>query len=179
MKGKFVANSVICNYTNMENVVDRWKINTNLKYYCADDPSNKRFSVNTSLCSYPSQEELADGWELCKTKKYYSEFKDKQTGKKIKVRQIYENYVTLDKLPPKFWRKMCAFTDVYRTCFTDDFYKFYVKETKYDNMIKQLYRELKSRVMDKNIVNELHDSLAEKGYNGWVLIRAKKMLSNV
>ena len=127
--------------------------------------------------SYPTQSELSEGWDIVKPKKIFIKKFNKETKKITKKKLIYYNNITLDKLPPKIWRKIKPYS-IYNNIFKDDFYKFKVKPTKDDNDIITLYRMIHKIILDKEKIKELYESLKNKGFNGWILIKAKKILEN-
>lgn len=125
--------------------------------------------------SYPTQAELSKGWELVKPKKLFIKKFNKETKKTKLERRIFYNEVTLDKLPPKIWKRINPYS-VYNCAFNDDFYKFKVKPTKDDDDIITLYRMIHKKILNKEKIKELYESLKKKGFNGWVLIKAKRCL---
>ena len=125
--------------------------------------------------SYPTQSELSEGWDIVKPKKIFIKKFDKETKKTALQKLIFYNNITLDKLPPKIWKKM-KFYSIYNTIFKDNFYKFKIKQTKYDDNIIKLYHMIHKKILDKEKIKELYESLNKKGFNGWILIKAKKCL---
>lgn len=127
--------------------------------------------------SYPTQSELSEGWDIVKPKKIFIKKFDKETKKTTLKKLFFYNNITLDKLPPKIWRKIKPYS-IYNNIFKDDFYKFKVKPTKDDNDIITLYRMIHKKILDREKIKELYESLNKKGFNGWILIKAKKILEN-
>lgn len=134
-----------------------------------------KFKINGKTITYPSQKELADGWELAKSKKLFIKKVNKETSEVNTFKLCFYNEVTLDKLPPKIWNRVGRFS-MYNSVFCDDFYKFKVKPTDDDNDIIMLHHMIHKKMLNKEKIKELYNSLTNKGFNGWVLIKANMCL---
>ena len=127
---------------------------------------------NQELEALPlNQQEFSEGWE-------------QNLPSITKNNPIHHWSVTLAQLPPSLWSKYrVAYEDKksYTPIIKNDIYYYSVNETKYDNDLKALYRELKKGYnSDDNLIKELLNKLEDenkKSYiHGWLIIRAKNFL---
>lgn len=124
-------------------------------------------SFEDVVCKPLTQEELADGWQLV-------------LPKSSKTQPIHHFSVTLAQLPPYLWR-------YYRKDFQEDgkeffpiikdgIYYYSVNQTKYDDVLRELFGLMNKRQPDRNEVKRLLDQL-ENQVSGWLVIKARNYLS--
>lgn len=148
-----------------------------------------KFIVDGKKCYYPTQKELAEGWRVVLPNnnmviKSTEETKDSE-GNVVKKhtrenKEIY-NEVNLAQLPPhlypKFLRKNSGTDNI---IVFDKIYKFRVNKTPHDDMIQELYKLVLVKyptVSQMKKISELVEVLEANNVSGWLLIRAKEMLS--
>lgn len=113
---------------------------------------------------YISQSDLAEG---------YRQIMPKYINKKL----INHFSITLCFLPEYLWSRLKYEKDNYKVI-KDGITRYTIIETNQDNIMIQLYKEIKKLNPDnlvlKYLVNELDDSL----YNSWLVLRVNKYLNS-
>jgi hypothetical protein len=112
-----------------------------------------------------SQDELARGWSLVLPR----------------VRndtRIHHFKIFLSHLPEHLWNKLHTDNDnLHYNVISDNIYRYSVQKTDNDNYIKELYRHVMKRNFNSIIVKELYDNLKNENVKGWLMIRARYLLS--
>ena len=130
--------------------------------------SDKKINLIECIVKPLTQEELADGWLQV------LDFRRKN--------MIHHFSIYLSQLPMNLWSK------VKRTYTTDknkDYYKkikianyhYTIKYSSNDDLVLKLYKNIMSRTHDFNIIRELYKKLDENRVKGWLMIRAREMIS--
>jgi hypothetical protein len=119
------------------------------------------------VVNHPTQEELADGWRLV-------------VPHRSKNSTIHHFSVYLSQLHPYLWK-------AFRTSWTDNtkhynpiddgIYQYSVKMSKHDEYIQKLFNLVMNKYSDRSQVAKLHDYLEKQRVKGWLMIRAKNIIS--
>jgi len=121
------------------------------------------------VCKPLNQDELAEGWRQHLPK----------SGLEL---PIHHWSVTLAQLPAHLWCKLMKDDESKNKSYLiikDGIYYYSINQTKYDDSLKELFNEISIGYrFDKEKVKNVVDSL-ENQVNGWLIIRAKKMLKCV
>ena len=115
----------------------------------------------------PSQEELADDWHLV-------------IPQRRKNSTVHHLSIYLSQLPPYLWKSLhTSHTDntEHYIPIDDGIYQYSVKMSKYDDEIQQLYKLVMEQYVDKNKMVQLYNHLEKQRVKGWLMIRAKNILS--
>lgn len=146
-----------------------------------------------------TQKELADGWRLVIPQVQYKfrQFKDSQGKVQRKKTYFYDKFkINLAQLPYHLWQKQQGIYEegVYsHSIVRDGRYMYIVQPTQVDDEIRELRKYITCHV-HSNIWNiydpnpyispanlermrELVNTLQDNSINGWVLIRAKRLLA--
>lgn len=147
------------------------------------------YSVDNKKNYYLSQSDMADGWNIALPKrnmvetpesiKAYQKAKKEdpeslESFKREYVNKIIYNEVTLAQFPPHLFSCLDEDEEYY----FDNFFKFKVIKTKYDDTIMDLVKLCQIRypsVEEKSKMVELAEFLESNDITGWVTIRGKKM----
>jgi hypothetical protein len=164
-----------------------------------DDQENERYMEY--MVNPLSQKELAEGWQLVIPQVTYKfrDFSDDQGNVHKKKIYLYDRFkVTLAQLPNHLWVTLKAIYDdeeYSHSVVKDGKYMYIVQPTQVDNEIKELreyitcpvYGEIRN-ITDtfpyvseqiRGRMKELVNILQDNSINGWVFIRAKKILEHM
>jgi hypothetical protein len=126
-----------------------------------------QFYVGSTLCNPISQEDLANGWRMVlpKSSPY--------------VKQHIYN-VELSYLPEHLWHKvnrrnMRASEENYPNIY-DGIYTYWVKQTTYDNLMFELFEEMRQLHPNEDTIRNLVSELEQHRVKGWLMIRARQFL---
>ena len=133
---------------------------------------NHFFVYNNKLCKYDeikyiSQLDLAEG---------YRQKLPKCNSKNIKKKKLINHFsITLCFLPEYLWKELKYDGENYKVI-QDGITLYSIVETNQDDIMKDLYKEIKKRVSDKLVVDHLINELDESQYSSWLVLRSKKYL---
>ena len=156
----------------------RVKIKTVNNQIIDDGQQNQDFSTNRNYkfkiiekeFDKLSQEELADEWIQVLPRKFYA-------------KEIHHFNISLAELPHHLWK----FLDLYNLFKTDNdniitindkIFKYSIQKSEHNVLIYNLYLELKSKYKDNNKILELYNYCKTNNIRGWLMIKAKKLLSS-
>jgi hypothetical protein len=115
-----------------------------------------------------TQEELADGWRLV-------------MPRVRKDSTIHHFSIYLSQLPPYLWaqlRENHSSDEEHYEPINDSIYQYSVKPSKHDSKITELYKQVMKTHPDRERVSGLYKYLEEQRVKGWIMIRAKQILSH-
>jgi hypothetical protein len=119
-------------------------------------------------CKPLTQEDYAEGWRTV-------------LPRPKRGNPIHHWSVTLAQLPAHLWRDSFSKYDSEGKEFTpvirDGIYHYSINKTEYDGQIIALFNEIQNPKINHKVVRQLVDELDTK-VNGWIMIRAKKLLKN-
>jgi hypothetical protein len=115
-----------------------------------------------------TQDEYADGWNLV-------------LPKETKNSTTHHFSIYLSQLPPHLWNAVHLEYDRdgnehYATIF-DNIYNYTVKQSKTDNDVLRLYKQVSQNYPNLNKVEYLYKTLEQQRVKGWVMTRAKSLLN--
>ena len=130
--------------------------------------NEKKITLIEGIVKPLTQEELADGW----LQVLYGQKKN----------MIHHFSIYLSQLPMNLWSKAKR---TYTSDKNKDYYKkikisnyhYTIKYSSNDELIFELYKNVMSRTHDLNKIKELYKKLDENRVKGWLMIRARKMIS--
>ena len=112
-----------------------------------------------------SQDELAHGWSLV-------------LPRVSNKTRIHHFKIFLSHLPEHLWKHLHSDNDtLHYNVISDSIYKYSVQKTANDEYIKELYSYLMKRNFNNNKVKQLYDYLKNENVKGWLMIRARYLLS--
>ena len=115
-----------------------------------------------------TQEEMADGWEIV-------------LPNAMKSSTVHHFSVYLSQLPPYLWRRLKTkhneSSEEYYVTIRDNIYHYSIKSSKYDEQLIMLYNEMMKRNPNFITIAELHLYLERQKVKGWIMIRAKHLLT--
>jgi hypothetical protein len=114
-----------------------------------------------------TQKELSEGWKL--------------RLPKVNKRSVIHHFsVHLSQLPYHLWKRVRTYSDEDgNDCYSDindNIYKYNVRYSKYDTLVRELGAQVMGRVPDMNYVRSLYNRLVEHRVKGWVMLRARRVL---
>ena len=129
---------------------------------------NNKINLIDAVVKPLTQEELADGW----LQVLYNQKKE----------MVHHFSIYLSQLPMNLWSK------VRRTHTTDknkDYYQkiknsnyhYTIKYSSNDELILELYKNVMSKTSDLNKIRRLYKELDENRVKGWLMIRARRMIT--
>jgi len=110
-----------------------------------------------------SQDELAEGWI--------------QKTPTRTIDKIYHHFsIKLTELSPNLWNKLKYNKD--NDCYDvkDGIYEYSIVKSEFDNDIFELYKEIFLLTPNFNKIKEIYELLKHNDYNGWLLLKAKKLI---
>ena len=116
-----------------------------------------------------TQNDLAENWQMVLPKKTK------------KITKHYFN-IYLSQLPSHLWsrvnyNKTITIDDVdYYPIMNDNIYYYNIRQTKNDDKIMKLYKELMNEEPNKDVINELYSILSNEHVKGWLMVRAKSYI---
>lgn len=126
-------------------------------------------------CGPLTQDELADGWKTVMPKTTIV-----KNGEHIYKNPIHHWSISLSQLPPHLWRESFIDYDYhgheYYPVIKNGIYHYSINGSEYDNMIRELYDEIQKPVFDYVMIKSLVSALEGK-VNGWIMVRAKRILN--
>lgn len=154
------------------------KIKTVNSHLTSDSPQIQELSINRKYIytliekefNKLSYEELADGWIQI-------------LPRKNTAKEIHHFNISLAELPHHLWK----YLDIY-TLFNidndniitinDKIFKYSIQKSEHNILIYNLYMELKTIYTDNNKILELYNYCKKNNIRGWLMIKAKKLLSS-
>jgi hypothetical protein len=110
-----------------------------------------------------SQSELADDW-IQKVPKY------------TKQNTLHHFSIKLTELPFNLWNKLCYDEENNFYSVRDGIYEYSIVKTDLDEDMHSLYKEIFSLNPNLTKVRELYNLLKENQFQGWLMLKAKKLI---
>jgi len=139
-------------------------------FFVFDQKNNKYNEVK-----YISQSELAQGFRQVLPDVFISKKKESNINK----RKYFINHfsVTLCFLPEYLWKSLKYDGESYKTI-KDGNTLYSIVETNQDEIMKQLFNEMKKLSPDRMIVEHLVNELDESQHTSWLIIRSNHFLKS-